>query len=130
MVNMASGKIKHIITTGFLNKHKLRIIRHGWCISSTGLFWYLAKSGIVYNFNSQNKNNLKRSQYNFPGDTIRSIFEDSKKQVWVLRQDGLSRFSAASNKLVHFSIPYAMHFNDNLDLAMISPMCMKEKMVN
>lgn len=120
-INMHTGRVDHIITKTLISKHHLGILQRGWCTSSDGLFWYLSFKKL-YNFKiSDAKNNFTRNEFSFDGDTIRSVFEDNHKQVWVLRQHGLSKYNAVTKKFINFKMPYSMRFNDKMSYGADTP---------
>ncbi|MEE1899784.1 ATP-binding protein [Flavobacterium rakeshii] len=115
--DMASHKINHILTTDFLDHNKLEIYRRGWQVASDCSFWFTGKDNTVFNFMLPEKGqeNVKVSQYEFKDTTVLAIKEDSKKNMWVLTNKGLSRYNASQKKFENFELPYKADFDNNFD---------------
>lgn len=115
-LNIDSATVSHIITQKIAEKEKLFIIRRGWSIADNNVIWYLGKGGVVKSFKYEYKGNIKeKKSYSFQGDTIRSLFIDGKKDLWVLRQNALSRFVATKGTFIDYPLQCKQYFNDNLD---------------
>lgn len=115
-LSIDSAKVSHIITQDISEKEKLFIIRRGWSIADDNVIWYLGKGGTVKSFKYQHNGKIKEKRtYSFQGDTIRSLFIDGKKDLWVLRQNALSRLIKGSSRFIDYPLQCKQYFNDNLD---------------
>lgn len=115
LVDMATGKVQHILTPKNISQNHLYIMMRGWCPGKNSSVWYMAQGGQLHRFSyAQGRITLQKG-HTFTGDTLRSLLKDTKNRLWVLSQKGLHLYNDTQNSFSHYKIPYRQQFNDELD---------------
>lgn len=110
ILDINTNRVTHFITND-PHDYAVKTIRRGWLPSSDGSFWFIPRWGGVANYkSSQLVDKYNSSLHGFPSDTIKALLEDSRKNICVLSQRGISRFNKTLKKFSHFQIPYKMDF--------------------
>lgn len=109
-----SNKVEHFIRSRISGKQPVSFVRRGWLVDHGGLFWGITKGHGLNTFDKAShivKRYSKKGD-GFSSDTLRGLLEDGGKHIWVLSQYGLSRFDKNMQRFTHYSIPFAMDFNN------------------
>ncbi|MXN92381.1 response regulator [Flavobacterium sp. Sd200] len=98
VMNLATEEITHFITPSIYKDASFRFLRRGWIVTKNKDFWSISLKNGVTKIDSNQKIIRYTQSSGLEGDIIRSIFEDSKKKIWVLAQHSLYRFNARKNR--------------------------------
>lgn len=98
IMDLATEKVTHFITPSLYKDASFRFLRRGWFITSGNDFWSISlKNGVTKI--DRNKTITRYTANNgLKDDVIRGLFEDRKKQVWVLAQHSLCRFNSKTKR--------------------------------
>ena len=113
MLDPATETVERITSRPLFASRPVRFARRGWFNDFQGSLWVAERANGVYKYDWQKKTitHFTKQSHGFLSDTIRGLFEDKKRQVWVVSQKSISRFNAATKRFVHTAIPFTLDFN-------------------
>ncbi|MDT3402116.1 ATP-binding protein [Mucilaginibacter terrae] len=113
-LNVNTEAIEHISEKKGFKRLGINFVRRGWIVDDKERFWAIGHNGTLTCFDmSQNKLSWYSSKAaTLPTDTLRGLLQDREKNVWVLTQQGLSRYVSASKGFVNFNTPIKQDYNN------------------
>ncbi|CAG4994004.1 Sensor histidine kinase RcsC [Dyadobacter sp. CECT 9275] len=114
VMDPATEAIEQITSRTLFTSHPVKFVRRGWLRDFQGNLWVIEKANGIYKYDWRKGNitHFTKRTHGFLSDTIRGLFEDKKRQIWVVSQKSISRLSAVTGRFVHTAIPFGLDFNN------------------
>lgn len=110
-VDPETNRIERITKRKIFEQQPAQFVKRGWLTDSEGNFWCTQKEGTILKYDLKN-NTVKFFKPKggvLVNDTIRGMFQDRKKHVWVVTQKTFIRIDTGSRQ-VYTPLPFTTLF--------------------
>ena len=117
-------EVQHFLTSEQLSQMKNRhsFLRRAWMIDSASVLWGFNNERGLFSYDPKSRviRNFSRGSHGLQSDTVVSLKQIKKGEIWILTQKGISLLNTVSGKISNYKTPveasYYLASNNNKEI--------------